>query len=181
MTRRFTTLLISTAIALCGAASVEAQRPRHAETWPAFMQRYIDQDFRANPAFAVQQGKHEYDGQLPDWSEMGLRNEIARLHSAIAAAQSHDPRRLTREQRFERDYLIARTRGALFWLESADQPHTNPAYYMNNGLDPSVYVTRPYAPAATRLRAFIAYLREIPRAAPDPGQSADAVAGQLHR
>ena len=36
---------------------------------------------------------------------------------------------------------------------------------MNNGLDPSVYVTRPYAPAATRLRAFIAYLREIPRAA----------------
>src|SRR6185436_10611094 len=135
------------------------------ETWPAFMQRYIDQDFRANPAFAVQQGKHEYDGQLPDWSETGLRNEIARLRSAIAAAQSHNPRRLTREQRFERDYLIARTRGALFWLDAADQPHTNPAYYMNNGLDPSVYVTRPYAPAETRLRAFIAYLKEIPRAA----------------
>jgi len=165
MTRRFTTLLMAAAIALGASGSLEAQRPRHAETWPAFMQRYIDQDFRANPAFAVQQGKHEYDGQLPDWSETGIRNEIARLHSAIAAAQSHNPRTLTREQRFERDYLIARTRGALFWLESADQPHTNPAYYMNNGLDPSVYVTRPYAPAATRLRAFIAYLHEIPRAA----------------
>jgi len=166
MTRRFTTLLITASIALGTAAAADAQRPRQrAEAWPAFMQRYIDQDFRANPAFAVQQGKHEYDGQLPDWSETGLRNEIARLRSAIAAAQSHNPRRLTRVQRFERDYLIARTRGALFWLETADAPHTNPAYYMNNGLDPSVYVTRPYAPAATRLRAFIAYLREIPRAA----------------
>ena len=165
MTRRFTTLLMTAAIALGGASAADAQWPQRAEPWPAFMQRYIDQDFRANPAFAVQQGKHEYDGQLPDWSETGLRNEIARLRSAIAAAQSHAPRSLTREQRFERDYLLARTRGALFWLETADQPHTNPAYYMNNGLDPSVYVTRPYAPAATRLRAFIAYLREIPRAA----------------
>jgi uncharacterized protein (DUF885 family) len=166
MTRRVTTCLVITASLALGDSAADAQRPRQrAETWPAFMQRYIDQDFRANPAFAVQQGKHEFDGQLPDWSETGLRNEVARLRSAIAAAQSHNPRRLTRAQRFERDYLIARTRGALFWLETADQPHTNPAYYMNNGLDPSVYVTRPYAPAATRLRGFIAYLREIPRAA----------------
>ena len=36
---------------------------------------------------------------------------------------------------------------------------------MNNGLDPSVYVTRPYAPPATRLRAYIAYLQAVPRAA----------------
>ena len=165
MTRRFTCFLIATSLALGGGAST-AQAQRHrAMSWPVFMQRYIDQDFRANPAFAVQQGKHEYDGQLPDWSETGILGEIQRLRSAMAAAQSYNPRRLTREQRFERDYLIARTRGALFWLESADQPHTNPAYYMNNGLDPSVYVTRPYAPPATRLRAFIAYLREIPRAA----------------
>jgi len=88
MTRRFTFLLISSVLALgCAAASAQAQRHR-AESWSAFMQRYIDQDFRANPAFAVVQGKHEYDGRLPDWSETGIRNEIARLHSAVAAAQA---------------------------------------------------------------------------------------------
>ena len=91
---------------------------------------------------------------MPDWSATGLSNERSRLRSAIATAQTFNPRSLTREQRFERDYLIARARGELFWLDVADQPHTNPAYYMNNGLDPSVYVTRPYAPAATRLRAY---------------------------
>ena len=98
MTRRFATFLITASLALgCGSAA-EAQRQARAEPWPAFMQRYIDQDFRANPAFAVQQGKHEYDGQLPDWSETGLHNEIARLRSAISVAQSHNPRRLTRTQ-----------------------------------------------------------------------------------
>jgi uncharacterized protein (DUF885 family) len=175
MARRFTSFLIMTAaLGLAGSAVVQpetaaAQRraaPRAgAETWPAFVARYIDQDFRANPAFAVNQGRHEYDGRLPDWSETGLQSEIQRLRSAIGAANAFDPRRLTRTQRFERDYLLAQARGELFWLETADQPHTNPAYYMNNGLDPSVYVTRPYAPAPVRLRAYIAYLREVPRAA----------------
>jgi uncharacterized protein (DUF885 family) len=169
MARRFTPILIiAGALALGGCAATSGPSlpvTANAESWPAFLQRYIEQDFRSNPAFAVGQGRHEYDGQLPDWSETGLQNEKARLRSALAVAESFEPARLTREQRFERDYLIARTRGALFWLEAADQPHTNPAYYMNNGLDPSVYVTRPYAPAETRLRAFIAYLRAIPRAA----------------
>ncbi|TMJ18922.1 MAG: DUF885 domain-containing protein [Alphaproteobacteria bacterium] len=170
MKHGFTALLVSAAaLALAACATGPGSPPppdvQAGETWPAFMARYIDQDFRANPAFAVVQGKHEYDGRLPDWSETGLQNEKARLRSALAAAEAFDPRRLTPEQRFERDYLMARTRGALFWVDAADQPHSNPAYYMNNGLDPSVYVTRPYAPAATRLRAFIAYLREIPRAA----------------
>jgi hypothetical protein len=147
------------------AQSRQQRRPPVRESWAQFMQNFIDHEFRANPAFAVSQGKHEFDGQLPDWSETGLQNERQRLRSTIAAAGTFNGRRLTREQRFERDYLVARARGELFWVEVADQPHTNPAYYMNNGLDPSVYVTRPYAPPATRLRAFIAYLGEIPRAA----------------
>jgi uncharacterized protein (DUF885 family) len=170
MIRGVTGLFISAAVAaltLSGPAlaPAAAQSPRAAqESWPAFLVRYIDQTFRANPSFAVSQGRHEYDGRLPDWSETGLQSEKARLRSAISAALAFDPRRLTREQRFERDYLIARARGDLFWIETADQPHTNPAYYMGNGLDPSVYVTRPYAPPATRLRAFITYLRAVPRA-----------------
>jgi uncharacterized protein (DUF885 family) len=155
------------ALASCTTASADRSgtQARAAVGWPAFVTGYIEQAFRANPAFGVGQGRHEYDGQLPDWSETGLLNEAARLRAAISAAEAFDPRGLTREQRFERQYLMAQARGQLFWLAVADQPHTNPAYYMNNGLDPSVYVTRPYAPPETRLRAFIAYLRQVPRAA----------------
>jgi hypothetical protein len=150
-------------------APVESAAPKAKavarQSWPAFSQRFIDNYFKLNPSFAVSQGRHEYDGQLPDWSGTGLANQAAFLRSSISAAQAFDTRRLTREQKFERDYLVARARGDLFWLESADQPHLNPAYYMGNGLDPSVYVTRPYAPAETRMRAFIAYLKAVPLAA----------------
>jgi uncharacterized protein (DUF885 family) len=157
------------ALLLAGCASTasrEAAAPEaRPSAWSAFSQSFIDGYFRVSPAFAVSQGKHEYDGQLPDWSETGLANSAEFLRSSIAAAQAFDPARLSKAERFERDYLIARARGDLFWVESADQPHLNPAYYMGNGLDPSVYVTRPYAPAETRLRAFIAYLKAVPRAA----------------
>lgn len=145
-----------------GSERTTAARP---SDWSGFSQRFVDGYFRINPAFAVNQGKHEFDGRLPDWSETGLANAREFLRSSIAAAEAFDSRRLSRTERFERDYLVARARGDLFWLETADQPHRNPAYYMGNGLDPSVYVTRPYAPAETRLRAFIAYLKEVPRAA----------------
>jgi uncharacterized protein (DUF885 family) len=183
MAPRFTLMLASAAAAALTLTSVPVGPASRAEAMPVppkraqparaaprqnlprFLQSFIDGEFRANPAFAVQQGKHEFDGRLPDWSTTGLHNERMRLRSAMAAAQAFSPRRLTREQRFERDYLMAHVRGELFWLDVADQPHSNPAYYMNNGLDPSVYVTRPYAPAATRLRAHIRYLRAVPRAA----------------
>lgn len=156
-------------LALSGCASTtrsdETPAEARASTWPAFSQSFIDGYFRNSPAFAVSQGKHEYDGRLPDWSPTGLANAAEFLRTSIAAAEAFDSKGLSRTERFERDYLIARARGDLFWLETADQPHRNPAYYMGNGLDPSVYVTRPYAPAETRLRAFIAYLKAVPRAA----------------
>ncbi|HEX8513365.1 MAG TPA: DUF885 domain-containing protein [Allosphingosinicella sp.] len=161
-------LLAAAALLLAGCASNSGSgetRAASAPSWSAFSQSFIDGYFRINPAFAVNQGKHEFDGRLPDWSETGLANAAEFLRSSIAAAQAFDERRLSKTERFERDYLIARAKGDLFWLDTADQPHLNPAYYMGNGLDPSVYVTRPYAPAETRLRAFIAYLKEVPRAA----------------
>jgi len=135
------------------------------QRWASFSAQFIEGYFRLNPAFAVSQGRHEYDGRLPDWSATGLANQAAFLRSSIAAAQGFDARLLGPEARFERDYLIARARADLFWLESADQPHRNPAFYMNNGLDPSVYVTRPYAPPEARLKSFIAYLKAVPEAA----------------
>jgi hypothetical protein len=49
------------------------------------VQRFLDDYFRANPTFAVYQGKHEYDGQFPDWSTGGIEAEIARLDPDQAA------------------------------------------------------------------------------------------------
>ncbi|HEX7821336.1 MAG TPA: DUF885 domain-containing protein [Sphingobium sp.] len=121
--------------------------------------------FRQDPYFAVYQGRHDFDGQLPDWSEAGLAMQANFLRDSIAKARTFSDTVLAPDDRFERDYLIAVARGRLFWLADADQPHANPAYYINGGLDPNVYVTRPYADAETRMRAFITFARAVPSAA----------------
>ena len=134
--------------------------------WPGFVNGFIDATLKANPGFAVMQGKHEYDGQIADLSQAGIDKEVARLKQAITDAQSFSNDKLSKEQQYERDYLIAVAKGQLFWIDpaGADQPHTNPASYLGV-LDPSVYITVPYAPKEQRLKAYTKFLENIPRAA----------------
>jgi hypothetical protein len=133
--------------------------------WPAFVNGFIEATFKANPGFAVVQGRHEYDGQIGDLSQAGIDREVARLKAAITDAQSFADGKLTPEQRYQRDYLVAVAKGNLFWIDpaGADQLHNNPAAYLGF-LDPSVYVTVPYAPKEQRLKAYIKFLQNVPRA-----------------
>ena len=165
-------IVVGTAVALAlsacrvspaGEAEGSEQAARSPE-WKSFVDQYIEATFKAQPNFAAGAGRHEYDGQLPDWSEAGIQAERKRLKDAITAAQAFGDDKLSKEERFERDYLVAQARGQLFWLETADQPHKNPAFYANN-LDPSTYVVVPYAPPEVRIKAYTKYLQAIPKAA----------------
>lgn len=132
--------------------------------WDAFRDGFIEDELRSDPPFAVDAGRHEYDGKLPDWSKEGLAAEVARLHAARDAALAIGPLGLDAARAFERDYLVARIDRELFWQETAERPFTNPTFYLG-GLGPSVYLTRDYAPLADRMRAYVAYARAVPAAA----------------
>lgn len=134
--------------------------------WNSFTGRFIEDYFKAHPFFAAQSGRHEFDGQMGDWSAAGLQAEIARLRVQRAAAASFADAGLTSGQRFERDYLLSVIDGELFWMEQARFPFTNPAWYIDR-MDPELYVSRPYAPLAKRLAGYIGYARAIPRIAAD--------------
>lgn len=116
-----------------------------------------------DPYFAVYQGAHQFDGRLPDWSEAGLKRRSSFLRSVIDEANAFTG--LSAADRFERDYLVQVAKGQLFWIEDADQPHTNPSWYINGGLDPNVYVSRNYADKATRMKAMISFFKAVPVAA----------------
>ncbi len=131
--------------------------------WDAYVEHFLNDYFAANPQFAVYQGKHEFDGKLSDWSEDGLKKEIARLKSEREKASAFKDEQLDERQRFERDYLISQIDKDLFWRETADQPHTNPYYYADS-IDPDVYVSREYAPLETRIKAYTAYAKNVPNA-----------------
>lgn len=158
-------------LASCSAApaaprgTMAALTPLPTTDWKSFRDTFIEDWFKVSPADAVYQGRHDYDGGLGDWTPDGLKRHGAFLREAIAKAKAFDAKKLTPDEAFERDYLVNVASGKLFWLEDADFPHRNPAWYLGQGLDPNVYIARNYADAPTRMRAMIAFLRKIPDAA----------------
>ncbi|HST53414.1 MAG TPA: DUF885 domain-containing protein [Pyrinomonadaceae bacterium] len=139
------------------AASPQSQQ------WDAFVGKFLDDYFAAHPDVAVYAGRHEFDGKLPDWSDAGIKREIARLHAERDQATQFADSSLDERQRFERDYLIAQVDKDLFWMEKAEAPYKNPFFYADS-IDPDVYVSREYATPDVRLRAYTAYAKSVPTA-----------------
>lgn len=130
--------------------------------WTKYVDEFVESYLRVNPSFAAGQGRHEFDGQMPDWSADGIKKEIARLEQMRVRAVGFKDDSLMPEERFQRDYVVSRIDNDLFSLRDARQPFTNPSWYFDSGLDPSTYVTTPYAPPDQRARAFITYAKHIP-------------------
>ena len=150
------------------ASSVVRQAEQvEAESWEKFVTRQIEAHIEAHPQWAVVQGRHEYDGQLPDWSRAGIEKEIARLHQQRIDAMAFADDQLSSEQLYQREYLVSRVDQDLFWMEKAGLPFRSPAYYfgwMGDSLDPSAYIALDYAPLEERLQAFTRYLEKVPKA-----------------
>jgi uncharacterized protein (DUF885 family) len=136
--------------------------------WQAFVDRYIEAWLQAHPAHAVAQGRHEYDGELPDWSAEGIAREIARLKAVRTEALAFDERALGEDAAFQREYLLAAIDRNLFWLDKAEWPARSPDFYfdwLSDSIAPAPYVTLEYAPLSERVQAYTRYAKAVPRAA----------------
>ena len=170
-------LLASVALA-CGLFSGVARPPPRAmqpgmRRWRSSSRRRSPQ----TPVFAVYAGRHEFDGQLPDFSAAVLAAKRSRrLEAAKRARWPSIPRSLDADRRVERDYLLSVIEKALFWQSEAEWPYRNPAFYFD-AIDPEIYLSKPYAPLDQRMRGFIAYAEsDAARRAADPRQPAHAAA-----
>jgi uncharacterized protein (DUF885 family) len=132
--------------------------------WLSQSNSFIQEYMLARPSFAVQAGRHEFDGQLPDLSAHGIKREIARLHDQREQISAVDPATLEPRERFDRAYLLAVLDKDLFWIEKTQFPFSNPGWYLDQ-IDPDVYLSRNYAPLNVRMKAYIKYARGIPRIA----------------
>ncbi len=131
--------------------------------WQQAVDAYISGWMTHNPVQAANAGKHEFDGKLPDWSAEGLRKQAEWLHAQRDKLAGFGDDQLDSVQRFQREYALSVIDGQLFWLEESGFPNANPAWYLGD-LSPSMYLTRPYAPLATRMAAFVRYQQALPAA-----------------
>ncbi len=106
-------LAIATAAGFGGTPAPAQSQARTAATqgFAAFRDGFIEGWFKLDPATAVYQGRHDFDGQLPDWSAAGLKRQSAFLRQAIDRARGFKDADLTPDERFERDYLIRVAKG----------------------------------------------------------------------
>jgi uncharacterized protein (DUF885 family) len=165
------TILAALALAACApqpvpqsaaAAAADAKRSDASAEWTRFVEQFVERYFAQHPSFAVVQGRHEFDGRMPDWAPAALQKEQAWLEQSRSQALGFSA--LGEGERFQRDYLLSRIDAELFWLRDVRAPFTNPTYYFDSGLDPSTYVNTPYAPVEQRMKAFIAYAQKVPAA-----------------
>lgn len=159
-------VLVLLLLGACRTAPPPASAPDpapSAQDWDRYSSGFLEWFFATYPDAAVRAGRHEFDGKLPDWSEAGLRSLVERLHAERGRAQAFEAGRLDARQRLEREVILTKIDGELFWHESAQWPLRSPAFY-GAPLDPNVYVTREYAPLARRLEAYVAYAKAIPAA-----------------
>src|SRR5882762_5297830 len=90
--------------------------------WTDFASSFIESYFKSHPFFAAQAGRHEFDGQMADWSAAGFQAEIDRLKALRTQAEGISAEPLEPAQRFERDYLLSVMDSELFWLDQAKAP-----------------------------------------------------------
>src|SRR4051812_25322166 len=89
-------------LAVCATGLATAGSPKNDRTtWPAYVQQFLADYFTEHPGFAITSGKHEFDGQIADFSEAGLTKEIARLHAARTTTAAFTDNQLDDRQRFE--------------------------------------------------------------------------------
>ncbi|MBI2424262.1 MAG: DUF885 domain-containing protein [Candidatus Hydrogenedentes bacterium] len=149
----------------CVLFGMAAQAQDAAKAWDAFTAQFIEEHIRLNPDSAVYEGRHEFDGQLPNFSRAGLEKPLAFYRSTHAAALKFDPAQLDTPRQIEHESLLARCEREIFYYEEVEAPFKNPAYY-TGAFGPDVYLTREYAPLEQRLAAYIKHMHAVAAAVP---------------
>ena len=117
--------------------------------------------FDIAPTWAVQLGRHDFDGRLPDYSKSSTDAWAARARNLLARLADLPDDVLSADRKIDRFLLRLALEGNLFDLEDARKLDTNPMAYLSV-LSLSPYITREYAPAADRMGAVVRLLGAVP-------------------
>ncbi|MEI9978723.1 MAG: DUF885 domain-containing protein [Edaphobacter sp.] len=127
-------------------------------------QYFSDVYYHFSPTAGTQNGLHQYDTQLEDYSAAAVQKEIAALHVYEKKIEAIDPSALDASVAGDREILLNSIRSQLLTLEVIRPWEKNPDLY-SSGITNSVFVImeRPYASTNTRLRAAVEREKLMPQ------------------
>jgi len=117
--------------------------------------------FVLRPTMASYLGLHEYDGVLPDVSRESTDRWAATAKEFLRELDEIPERDLPLARRLDRSLLRLLLEGNLFDLEETRELDRNPMSYLFQP-DLTNYISRDYAPVATRVAAIVKVLTLVP-------------------
>jgi uncharacterized protein (DUF885 family) len=119
--------------------------------------------FRLSPVHATEVGVHDHDGEWPDVTAAGQREEAAFYRAALGRLDALEPGSLSPDELIDRKVLRYFFDADLFAVETLDEPSWNPMAYVylaGNGL--FGLLSREFAPREERLASAAARMRRLP-------------------
>ena len=106
-------------------------------------------------------GLHQFDGELPIFSQQTINARVAQLRASLAEAEGIDSATLLEQERFDRELLIGGLGEELFSLTEWQDYRHNPMALMYP-LEVTNYMDRAYAPVEQRIASLAQVLRQVP-------------------
>jgi uncharacterized protein (DUF885 family) len=127
--------------------------------------KYFDFYFESHTAEATQDGFHQYDSKLGDYSAAGRQQEIAGMKEYLGKFAALDRSKLTPDTAADLDWMISSIHSQLLELENIQMWRKDPDSYTANLTD-SIFslMKRNFAPPEQRLQSAIDRERQIPAA-----------------
>jgi uncharacterized protein (DUF885 family) len=146
---------------VCGLAARAAERTAE---WNALVDEYLDKVyFPLNPTVATQDGVHQYDSEMEDYSQAGQAAEVKKLREFVSRVEQFPTQGLPPVDAADRQILIGRIKSDLLTLEKIRPLEKNPDAY-SAGVTNSVYLlmNRKFAAVDDRLRSAVEREKKIP-------------------
>lgn len=129
-------------------------------SWDSYVNDFVESYFKQNPDWAVLNGRHEFDGQISDYSDKGIKERVKWFKKQKKLTDAFDDKVLTKEQILEKKNLLRVIDENIFLMEIARNPYNN-ANYIAWAMAPSLYLRKNYAPLSQRMKGYINYLHSV--------------------
>jgi uncharacterized protein (DUF885 family) len=157
-------LTLGSYMAVCAVAQTAA--PDWKAQFARATDEYFDQVyFRYAPSSGTQNGFHQYDSQLEDFSRKSIDAEIAALHQFESRIEAIHPDDSAADfvPRSDREIVLSNIRSQLLTLETIRPWEKQPDTYSSACANAAfVLMERKFAPPDDRLRSLIAREKQMP-------------------
>lgn len=136
---------------------------KNSVAFDAWLDRFFAHYYARRPVSATFIGVHDFDHQLPDCSEAGLRRTVAEMRQLRSELSSISEEGLSEARRHDR-FLADGFLDIQLWEDGAPQFHRgNPAFYTGEGAFSVISLfQRDSEPVADRANASISRMRLLP-------------------